>query len=100
MNSIVSPALAVMVSGVKTSPFLPTATWWTFDTEAAAAALVAVVEGADDPESPYWLSALGSRHVKSSRENDEYIMVDAVGAGLTRVKSRKVSRCFWKLCGL
>lgn len=27
VNSIVSPAAALIVSGVKTSPFLPTATW-------------------------------------------------------------------------
>jgi len=77
VNSIVSPAAAVRVSGVKTSPFLPTATWWMFDAEAAAAALVAVlVEDDAAAGAPYCASALHSIELRKSRENDDGDMVD------------------------
>ena len=77
VNSIVSPAAAVRVSGVKTSPFLPTATWWMFDAEAAAAALVAVlVEDDDEAGEPYCASVLHSIELRKSRENDDGDMVD------------------------
>jgi hypothetical protein len=73
VNSIVSPGAAVRVSGVKTSPFLPTATWWMFDAEAeaeaAAAELVAVVEE-EDAAAPYCASVTDSIEVRSRREND------------------------------
>jgi hypothetical protein len=85
VNSIVSPAAAVMVSGVKTSPFLPTATWWMFDAEAeaAAVALVAVVVEDDAAGAPYCASALHSIELRKSRENDDGDMVDVRCAILT-----------------
>jgi hypothetical protein len=77
VNSIVSPAAAVRVSGVKTSPFLPTATWWMFDAEATAAALVAVlVEDDDEAGEPYCASVLHSIELRKRRENDDGDMVD------------------------
>jgi hypothetical protein len=77
VNSIMSPAAAVRVSGVKTSPFLPTATWWMFDAEAAAAALVAVlVEDDDEAGEPYCASVLHSIELRKRRENDDGDMVD------------------------
>jgi hypothetical protein len=77
VNSIVSPAAAVMVSGVKTSPFLPTATWWMFDAEADAAALVAVGVVEDELSGlPYCASVLHSIELRNSRENDDGYMVD------------------------
>jgi hypothetical protein len=75
VNSIVSPAAAVRVSGVKTSPFLPTATWWMFDAEAAAAALVAVLVEDDAAGAPYCASVLHSIELRKSRENDDGDMV-------------------------
>jgi hypothetical protein len=84
VNSIMSPAAAVMVSGVKTSPFLPTATWWMFDAEATAAALVAVVVEDDEAAAPYCASALHSIELKKSRENDDGDMVDVRCAILMR----------------
>jgi hypothetical protein len=77
VNSIMSPAATVRVSGVKTSPFLPTATWWMFDAEAeaAAAVLVAVVED-DEAGAPYCASVLHSIELRKSRENDDGDMVD------------------------
>lgn len=72
VNSIVSPAAALIVSGVKTSPFLPTATWWIVDAEAAAAALVAVLVVAveDGPELPYCASVPDSIRVHMRRDID------------------------------
>ena len=78
LNSIVSPTAAVRVSGVKTSPFLPTATLWILDAEAAAAALVAavaVVEEEEDGELPYWPRTLERMEVRRRKENvDDTIM--------------------------
>jgi len=67
MNSILSPAAAVRVSGVKTSPSLPTATWWMFDAEAAAAALVAVLVEDDEAGAPNCASVLHSIELRKSR---------------------------------
>ena len=67
VNSIWSPASAVMVSGVKTSPFLPTATWWMFDAEAAAAALVAVLVEDNESGVSYCASVLHSIELRISR---------------------------------
>jgi len=66
MNSILSPAATVRVSGVKTSPSLPTATWWMFDA-AAAAALVAVWVADDEAGPPYCASVLHSIELRKSR---------------------------------
>lgn len=75
VNSTASPGAAVRVSGVKTSPFLPTATWWMLDAEAAAAAVVVaavvvvvVEEEADDAGAPYWANVLERVEAMSSRE--------------------------------
>jgi hypothetical protein len=89
VNSIVSPAAAVMVSGVKTSPFLPTATWWMFDAEAAAAALVAVVVEDDPAGLPYCASVLHSMELRKSRENGDGDMVDDGGCPLCDLDGRR-----------
>lgn len=68
-----------MVSGVKTSPFLPTATLWMLDAEAAAVALVAalaVVEEEEDGELPYWPRTLDRREVRRRRENADDTMMN------------------------
>jgi hypothetical protein len=67
-NSTVSPGAAFSVSGVNTSPFLPTATWWMLDAEAAAAWLVAVLVEVEDAGAPYWASALENVEARSRKE--------------------------------
>jgi len=92
VNSIVSPAAAVMVSGVKTSPFLPTVTWWMFDAEAGDAALVAaVVAEVELSGEPYCASVLHSIELRKSRENDDGYMVDVRYAILMGEKLRRIS---------
>ena len=65
---------------MKTSPFLPTATLWMLDAEAAAAALVAavavVVEEEEDGELPYWPRTLDKREVRKIRENADDTMMN------------------------
>jgi hypothetical protein len=103
VNSIVSPTAAVMVSGVKTRPFLPTATWWTFGTEAEDAAValvvaVVVVVVAEDG-LPYWpYTALGSRVARRTVEIDEDIMMPVDCASLVDEKAGNLLEVLEMLC--
>jgi hypothetical protein len=76
VNSTVSPGAAFSVSGVNTSPFLPTATWWMVEAEAEAEAAAAVLVEVEEAAVPYWASVPESAEARSRMERQYEAMVD------------------------